>query len=147
MTSTTVLIWISCGIITLLISRKKNGPSPFGSFLLGLLLGPIGIIIALLEKPQLPKAPKGMRAVECPRCRAVQNVPDGQRVYECWQCKSAQELWGAPVSVAADPGQQPPAVLASKIRCHTCEHVQSVPVSKSTFVCEQCGAKLKRKVS
>jgi len=30
------------------------------------------------------------------------------------------------------------------IRCFNCGHVQAVPLSQETFVCEQCGTKLKR---
>lgn len=32
----------------------------------------------------------------------------------------------------------------TKVRCHHCQHVQMVPRSLSTFVCEECNAKLKR---
>ena len=30
-------------------------------------------------------------------------------------------------------------------KCNHCQHVQAVPLSQETFVCEQCGTKLKRK--
>jgi ribosomal protein S27E len=32
----------------------------------------------------------------------------------------------------------------TKVRCLHCQHVQAVPRSQMTFVCEQCGAHLKR---
>lgn len=39
-----------------------------------------------------------------------------------------------------------PSEKSSKVRCYHCRHVQAVPASLSTFECEQCNAKLKRKV-
>lgn len=38
-----------------------------------------------------------------------------------------------------------PSGKSSKVRCSKCQHVQVVPRSDSTFVCEKCDAKLKRK--
>ena len=34
----------------------------------------------------------------------------------------------------------------TKVRCHKCQHTQEVPRSASTFQCEECNAKLKRRV-
>lgn len=36
---------------------------------------------------------------------------------------------------------------ASKLRCARCQHVQAVPVSQTTFECEQCGTKLRRRTA
>jgi hypothetical protein len=107
--------------------------------------------MVIFAKPGLPQAPPGMRAVKCPRCNAIQNVPEKQRTYECWQCKESHELWAAPATKT--PTLKPavktptlkPAVQTTKVRCHACQAVQSVPVDQATFVCEQCGMKLKRK--
>jgi len=38
-----------------------------------------------------------------------------------------------------------PSGKSSKVRCHKCQHVQVVPLSQSTFVCDECGTKLTRK--
>lgn len=46
---------------------------------------------------------------------------------------------------APDAAPIRPAGKSSKVRCNKCQHVQVVPRSESTFVCEQCNAKLKRK--
>jgi hypothetical protein len=44
---------------------------------------------------------------------------------------------GAP---AARAGKQEPAPAKStKVKCYRCQHRQVVPLSQSTFVCEQCG--------
>jgi len=110
----------------------------------GALLGIIGVIIVICRRPGLPQAPPGMRAVKCPRCNTVQNVPEKQRVYECWQCKASNELWPAPPAKA--PAQAPKSpVQKTKVRCHACQAAQSVPVNQATFVCKQCGTKLRRK--
>jgi Superinfection immunity protein len=34
---------------------------------------------------------------------------------------------------------------SAKVRCHHCQHVQMAPLGLSTFVCEQCNTKLKRR--
>jgi hypothetical protein len=62
---------------------------------LGALLGVIGVIIVIVQRPNLPKPPPGMRAVQCPRCNAMQNIPDGQTTFECWQCKLVSNVAGA----------------------------------------------------
>lgn len=90
---TTIVILAICGAITAAIGQKKNLPTG-QSFALGALLGIIGIIIVLVQKPGLPTAPPGMRAVKCPRCNTIQNIPESQPVYECWQCKASHRLWG-----------------------------------------------------
>ena len=35
----------------------------------------------------------------------------------------------------------------SRVRCHRCEHVQTVPADQTTFPCEQCNTKLKRRTT
>jgi hypothetical protein len=50
-------------------------------------LGLIGIVIVGVLPKAAPKPPPGMRAVQCLRCNALQNVPDSQTTFECWQCK------------------------------------------------------------
>jgi ribosomal protein S27E len=60
-------------------------------------------------------------------------------------------LLGAPQKKAQE--KRPPASgvpkteaheKSTKVRCLHCQHVQTVPVSQATFLCEQCGAHLKR---
>jgi ribosomal protein S27E len=34
---------------------------------------------------------------------------------------------------------------STKVKCHSCQHVQMVPLSQQTFACEECGTKLKRR--
>jgi len=94
---TIIVICLILGAITAAIGQKKN--LPVGqSFALGALLGIFGAIIVICQRPGLPKAPPGMRAVKCPRCNTIQNVPEAQPEYVCWQCRAAHRLWGAAAS-------------------------------------------------
>jgi hypothetical protein len=44
------------------------------------------------------------------------------------------------------PPQRPPEIT-SKVRCHRCQHVQEVPLNQSTFACQSCDMKLKRRIT
>lgn len=147
---TIVFFCLVFGGITAAIANAKN--LPVGqSFVLGALLGFIGLIIVACQKPGLPKAPHGMRAVKCLRCNTIQNIPAGQPVLECWQCRVAYQLWvppqspiARPIPVASSTTQLSPT---SKVRCHYCRHVQTVPSTAAIFICEQCGTRLKRRAT
>jgi hypothetical protein len=89
--TTYIVIWLICGVITMVIGQKKN-IHPFGSFVLGAVLGLIGIVIIILLPTELPKAPKGMIAVKCSRCNTVQNVTPSQATFQCWQCKTTEPM-------------------------------------------------------
>ncbi len=66
---------------------------------------------------------------------AVKSTMNKQRV-------KAMEAYNADQTRALqDAG--PPA--STKLRCHRCKHVQMVPATQVTFVCDECGTKLKRK--
>lgn len=65
------IIWIACGLISAMIA-SGNGSSGCVFFILGILLGPIGIIIALLSSGQkCPECGKKISndAKTCPYCR------------------------------------------------------------------------------
>ena len=80
---TALLALLVCGVIAGAIAhRKQRG---FGTcFVLGLLLGPFGILWAVLIPPG---APAGMRSVTCHQCNKRQNIPLSQSEFQCWQCK------------------------------------------------------------
>jgi hypothetical protein len=75
-----VVVWLLCGVAAGMIgSRKGAGCS---GFLVGLLLGPIGIIIALVMKGSRVHCPfcKELiqkKAVICPHCRSnlLETIP------------------------------------------------------------------------
>ncbi|WP_155766597.1 hypothetical protein [Mycobacterium colombiense] len=88
MSSSLVIVGLLvCGVIAAAIGQSKDR-GVFGSFLLGALLGLIGIVIVAILPSGIPKPPPGMRPVRCPRCNTVQNIPEGARSFECWQCKT-----------------------------------------------------------
>ncbi len=65
-----VLIWIVCGIVGAMIASSRGGSGP-GGFFLGLLLGPLGVIITLFMGGEKEMAAKQLAAGEkkkCPRC-------------------------------------------------------------------------------
>jgi hypothetical protein len=71
-----VIIWFVCGIISAAIGQKKG--EGCASFFIGIILGPIGILAALLSKGNRRKCPfckeliiKG--AVKCPKCQSDLN--------------------------------------------------------------------------
>ena len=138
-----VVLCLICGGIAAWIGQKKNLPAK-DSFIWGALLGIIGVVVVICQRPGLPQAPPGMRAVKCKRCNTVQNVPEDQRVYECYQCKASNELWAAPPASAPPPAPKS-TVQTTKVRCHACQVVQTVPVNQATFACEGCGIQLRRK--
>ena len=82
-------ILLFCGLIAVKIADKRSLSAPFIYFLLGVLLGPLGILAAAIAPSGPPRAPEGTKAVVCPRCNAQQNVPAADASYECWQCKLA----------------------------------------------------------
>ncbi|MFL0289325.1 hypothetical protein ACJH6H_29320 [Mycobacterium sp. SMC-21] len=86
-----LVIWVLCGIASAVIAGSKNR-SRLGWFVLGLLLGVIGLVIIAVLPRQAPLAPLGMRSVSCVRCNAVQNVPKSDAEFECWQCKLTNEV-------------------------------------------------------
>jgi ribosomal protein S27E len=52
----------------------------------------------------------------------------------------------APTQEVASVKSTIPRGKSPKVRCYRCQHLQTVPASLSTFECEACNAKLKRKV-
>ncbi|MGY0499544.1 hypothetical protein ACWZHB_13760 [Nocardia sp. FBN12] len=89
-----MMVGIVFGCASLAIAERKRR-SPGGFFLVGFLLGPLGILAAVLAAPGEPAPPPGMRAVMCPRCNARQNIARDQADFECWQCKLVSQTQAA----------------------------------------------------
>lgn len=65
-----VVIWLICGFIAAAIASGK-GNSGGAAFLLGVLLGPLGILIAAIRKANPQQADRdsaGRGMVKCPFC-------------------------------------------------------------------------------
>jgi hypothetical protein len=83
-----ILIWLVAIVAAVAIGNSKGRPA-LDSFMFGLVLGWIGVIlIAILPAP----APKGMRSVKCPRCDAKQNIEHGKVKFDCWQCHQTVDV-------------------------------------------------------
>jgi membrane associated rhomboid family serine protease/ribosomal protein S27E len=110
--------------------------------------------------PRAPAAPRTFTNVGCPNCQHVQAVPRSQPKFVCEQCKAHLMRRAQPdtrnTTALSSPGlsgtapQSTPSApnnpqKSTKVRCHKCQHVQAVPRSQPTFVCEECGTKLKRR--
>jgi hypothetical protein len=53
----------------------------------------------------------------------------------------------APTQEVASVKSAIPGEKSTKLRCFLCQHVQQVPVSVSSYGCEECGQKLKRRTA
>ena len=124
------IYWLICAGLGMVIANAKNR-SPWEGFFLSFLCGIFGVIITALLPKQLPKAPRGLTAVACPRCNAAQNVPNPDH-YECWQCH-----------LVAAPPIAPIPLLPRKasVTCPHCNARLKVAADsvKTTFKCGECG--------
>lgn len=112
-------VWILCGIIAGAIYRNR-GNSGFAGFLAGLILGPIGIILVLVTKPNTAAIEQRQLASgemkKCPACAEL--VRSDARV--CRYCQ--HDL------TAAVPGRLAPAQRAF-----------AKPNGAGGFTCSACG--------
>ena len=86
-----IVYCLLCGVVAAVIGHRKN-LSVGQSFALGAFLGIYGVASVAREKPGLPTAPPGMRAVKCPRCNAVQNIGETEAGYQCSRCKTVNAV-------------------------------------------------------
>ncbi|MFC9355158.1 hypothetical protein ACFTZB_01045 [Rhodococcus sp. NPDC057014] len=89
-----IVVGVICAILSSVIAQKKN-LNEKGYILLGLLLGPLGVLITALMPQATPPPPEGMSSVVCPRCNAAQNVDKAEPTFECWQCKTTSRVLDA----------------------------------------------------
>ena len=74
---------LACGFFGSRIFKRKNR-DPVKGWIVGLILGLPGLVIAALLRPRPSEA---MRTVQCPHCRAYQEVPASITLLDCNQCE------------------------------------------------------------
>ena len=118
-----VLAWLLFGIVSGFVARKK-GRSGCGWFLLGVLLGPIGLILAFAASSR--KEPSDVAAAEpAPAMRACPSCGEliAQDAEKCRFCG---------VKVA---GTRVTAALPDHWTCPRC----NTPNPNTSFLCRNCG--------
>jgi hypothetical protein len=111
-----IVFWIVCGIVAAIIgSRKGAGCS---AFIVGLALGPLGIIVAIIMK--------GDRR-QCPSCQEYID----KNASRCPKCQVDLEKKDAPISISCEPSienetKKCPAcaeqIKLEAIKCRFCGH-------------------------
>lgn len=102
-----VIIWLLCGIVAAMIGSSKG--EGCGAFVLGLLLGPFGILIAIFSKGNQKDCPHCAKripnkATVCPFCQSslTRGSPTSQ------QSPFAATAAQAAVTQASQPAPPPP---------------------------------------
>ena len=112
-----VIVWIICGVIAAAIGAKKGETA--SGFIIGILLGPLGIIIALLSK--------GNRR-GCPHCRELVHR-------EATVCPHCQRDLFKSLSIrcpkCGEQGHVSEGMLNEKVECPSCKKTFS---AKSALV-------------
>lgn len=117
------LWWVACAGLGSYVSAEK-GRGPAEGFVLGLLFGPLGVVVALLLPtvatlyPRLAAEEKGQVLFDCPTCgRALSASREhGGQLLNCPRCRSRLEV---------PPGGEPKAPRPS---------AAAVPAEATTFV-------------
>ncbi|WP_221220623.1 hypothetical protein [Mycolicibacterium sp. BK634] len=140
----TLGLWVLCAVVGAAISKNWKNRAVAEGLVLGGLLGILGVAIAACLPKQLPPAPPGMIAVQCPRCNAVQNVPMGQPQYQCWQCHTSTPTPGSYLEFDALANREAARQTSAtrKVRCFNCKTVQTVPDLPMAH-CSECGSVMK----
>ena len=92
------VIWLMCAVGSAAIAQGK-WLSPVHGFVVGILLGPIGLLIAIFQRVPMPAAPRpvpqgvvipgqpvAMVTAQCGHCQNFNQVPATAPQFACGQC-------------------------------------------------------------
>jgi hypothetical protein len=143
-------------------TSKPGTVAPLG---IALYVAGAGVAVALIGSVMLrqtkgnPAAPDPLVAAweaakttkKCPDC-AETILADAKVCKHCGYRFTPTSAPNAPPKTPSDksdstPNLPPttPSGNSTKVKCHHCQHVQMVPVSQQSFVCDECGTKLQRR--
>lgn len=94
-----LLVCAICALVSMTIAEGKR-LSSWKWFLVGFLLGPLGVVTALLID-EAPWVPQDRRRRQCPRCSVYENVHVDAESYDCWQCGTSVEVYAPPIPIPA----------------------------------------------
>jgi hypothetical protein len=157
-----IIVWVLSAIVASVAAPEGRAAEFFCLTLF--FLGPLGVGFAAVAAPR-EIVVEGRRRVVCPRCAAAQYMVIRDCDFDCWRCHQRgavdyRPVGGARVEVTSKPVAAPhaadvvqkstaaptvtPVGKTTTVKCSKCQHTQQVPVSASTFQCENCDAKLRR---
>jgi hypothetical protein len=111
------MVWLVCAGLAAAIGQRKN--EGFKAFLLGLLLGPFGVVIALVSSGNLRPCPHcrsriDPKATVCPKC--TRDVTPTNAAADLHKTQVAAQAAQKQAQIAARASQQQAQVVAEAAR-------------------------------
>lgn len=113
-----LLVWLVNAFVASHLAPKDRTATFF--WLTLLILGPLGVLAAVLAQPRVPMyvAPParpiapGRRRFICLRCGAENDIPEPDASYDCWRCSEHRTVQPAKPAVGPPTKANPSATLA-----------------------------------